>query len=150
MNRSMQAEIEELESLSVPELVERYTELWGQPPRTKNRRHLWKRCAWKLQENRFGGLSKKAKERLEVLIAELDLPLELKGRVRLNRVNRNGLTPGTTLIRSWHGTEIRVEVQDNGFEWTGELYRSLSAVARAITGTRWNGPLFFGLRKTKS
>jgi hypothetical protein len=62
----------------------------------------------------------------------------------------NGPVEGTQLIREWRGVEQKVTVLADGFEWEGRRYKSLSAVARAITGTRWNGPMFFGLRGSKS
>jgi hypothetical protein len=68
-------EIEALRRAPVPELVARYQEVWGKPPRVKHREWLWKKIAWKIQEQRFGGLSGVAKRRLEELIAESDLPL---------------------------------------------------------------------------
>ena len=68
-------EIRELRAMPVPELVARYEAAFGKPPRTKHREHLWRRIAWKIQEQRFGGLSSTAKGRLDELIAELDVPL---------------------------------------------------------------------------
>ena len=68
-------EIDALRKLPVPELVERYRELWDKEPRCRNREHLWKRCAWRLQEIRLGGLSGVAKDKLEQLISELDLQI---------------------------------------------------------------------------
>jgi hypothetical protein len=142
-------EIEALRRLGVPELVARYEELFGKPPRVKNREHLWKRCAWKLQEARFGGLSAVAKERLESLISQLDLPATEAQRTVsgvLVRPPKPGMSlPGTTIVREWRGQRIEVRVLEKGYEWNGVAYRSLSAVARAATGCRWNGKLFFGL-----
>jgi len=147
--KSVVKEIEEMRTLAVPELVERYSEMFGKEPRIKNKDWLWRRLAWQIQEQRFGGLSRPAKARLEEIIAELDLPLN--GRPpRATGAVRDPRRPdlpavGTVLTRQWHGQEIRVEVLEDGFEWDGVVYRSLSAVAKAITGARWNGKLFFGL-----
>ena len=69
-------EIEGLRAMTVPELAERYEEVYGKPPRIRHKAYLWKRIAWKLQERRFGGLSKVATKKLEELIAEIDLPLD--------------------------------------------------------------------------
>ena len=146
-------EIKKLRAMKVPDLVDRYTELFGKPPRVKHREHLWKRCAWKVQENRFGGLSRMAKDRLEELIAEINLPLGEKTRTVSGVLKKNRRpddpAPGTVLTRTWKSQEIRVLVRDDGYECNGELFRSLTAVARAITGSRWNGRLFFGLTNRK-
>src|SRR2546422_7377349 len=107
-------EIDALRKLPVPELVERYRELWGKEPRCRNKEHLWKRCAWRLQEIRFGGLSKVAKDRLEELIAEIHIPLTEKQRTVsgiLAKPRKPGDPPvGTVLVREWHGKEIKVTV----------------------------------------
>ena len=139
---TLDTELAALEKMSVADLVERYAELWGKPTRTRNRRHLFKRCAWKLQENRFGGLSKTARQKLEEIIGDLEIPTDAPRAPQ----NRDGLAPGAILTKTWRDTEIQVQVHEDGFEWNGDMFRSLSAVTRAITGTRWNGPLFFGLR----
>ena len=150
---SIAKEIESLRRMKVPDLVARYREVWGKEPRCKNREHLWKRIAWKIQEQRFGGLSKIAKQRLEELIAEIDLPLPERRRTvagTLKRSQKPGDPQvGTTLVREWKGQEIRVQVTENGYEYEGVVYRSLSAVAKAITGSHWNGKLFFGLTARK-
>ena len=151
MSRSMDAEIAELRSMRVAALVERYAELCGKPPRCRRHAHLWRRCAWKLMERRHGGLSRKAKGRLEELIAEIELPgiTDARGENPL-RAKPGDLAPGTILTREWRGREVRVSVRDDGtFEHEGEVYTSLSAAARGITGSRWNGRLFFGLTNRK-
>ena len=147
------AEIKKLRAMKAVDLVGRYTDLFGKPPRVKNREHLWKRCVWKLQEKRLGGLSGVAKRRLEELIAEIDLPIAERNRTASGVVKRtprgDDPLPGTVLTRMWKGQEIRVLVRDDGFECDGELFRSLTGVARAVTGSKWNGRLFFGLTKRK-
>ena len=148
--KSIAAAIEEMRQMTVAQLVDRYAELFGKPPRVKNRQHLWKRCAWKLQETKLGGLSLKAKARLEELIEELDLPFGKKAnKAKETLRGRKGSNPsvGTTLTRQYKGQEIRVQVLENGFDHDGVIYRSLSAVAKAVTGSAWNGKLFFGLTK---
>lgn len=154
MTRSMDTEIRELREMRVPALVARYAELWGKPPRCRRHAHLWRRCAWKLMERRHGGLSRKAKDRLEELISEIELPDLAKTIVEKPlRSNSGELAPGTVLARVWRGREIRVTVRGpREFEHAGEVYTSLSAVARSVTGSKWNGRLFFGLtgRKTSS
>jgi len=142
-------EIEALRRLDVPALIERYGEVWGKEPRIRNREGLWKRIAWKIQEQRLGGLSAMASKRLEELIADIRLPLgedrrTVRGALRkAPRIGQPGV--GAVLTRTWNGQTIEVKVIDGGFEYEGVVYRSLSAVAKAITGAHWNGKLFFGI-----
>ena len=98
--------------------------------------------AHRIQELAYGGLSKAHQTRLEALIADGD---EAGGKRKAKGVG-DRLLAGTRLVREWKGVGHEVTVVDGGFEYQGRRYRSLSAIARAITGTRWNGPLFFGLR----
>jgi Protein of unknown function (DUF2924) len=149
--KTIAQEIQELRAMTVADLVERYEALHGRPPRVKNREHLWRRCAWKLQEQRFGGLSQVAKRRLDELIAELDLPLGNGRTVRTEAPRTNDPIAGTTLTRVWKGREVQATKVEGGWECDGVVHGSLSAVARAVTGSRWNGKLFFGVtpRSTK-
>lgn len=146
-------EIAELRALPMSELCARYEELFGRPPRVKHREFIWKRCAWKIQEQRFGGLSDAAKRRLDELIAEIDLPIGESHRTVTGRLNQprkpDSPTVGTAIVREWRGRELRVLVLNDGFEYEGVVYKSLSAVAKVITGTHWNGKLFFGLSGRK-
>ncbi len=145
--------IAELRSMTVPELTARYEQLFGRPPRVKHREHLWRRCAWKIQEQRFGGLSKVAKRRLEELIGEIDLPLGDQQRTVSGRLNGHvrpaDHTVGTVFTRTWHGRDVRAVAVEGGYEYDGVVYRSLSAVAKAVTGSHWNGRLFFNLTTRK-
>jgi len=147
----MAAEIAELQAMDVAHLAERYEAVFGKRPRVRHRAWLWKRIAWKLQEQRLGGLSKVAKARLEELIGEIELPpIEDVVPPRPRHPNQGppkALLPGMVLTRLWRDREIRVRVLKDGFEWEGQVLASLSAVARAVTGTHWNGRLFFGLTK---
>ena len=147
--KTIEEEIDELRRLPTADLVARYEELYGRPPHCRHREHLWKRIAWKLQERRFGGLSAVAKQRLEELISEIDLPLTESQRTvsgALKRPPKPGEPAvGTVLSRDWHGQRIEVRVVDGGFEYAGVVYKTLSAVAKAVTGAHWNGRLFFGL-----
>jgi len=151
--KSITREIDELRTMPVPDLVARYAQEFGKPPRVKHREYLWKRIAHMVQTKKYGGLSMIAKRRLEELIAEIDLPLDenkrtVTGRLK-DRTRPDGLKVGSVLSRTWRDKEIRVVVQEGGLVWEGTVYRSLSAVARAITGTKWNGKLYFGLTKRK-
>ena len=146
-------QIRELQELAPAQLAERYAELFGKPPRVRNAAFLRRQVAWKLQERKFGGLSEQGKARLNELIRKIDLPIAApppKPKPRTLPEQPNAPSIGTTLVKQWHNMEIRVEVREGGFEWDGTLYTSLSAVARAITGTNWNGRLFFGLTKRRA
>ena len=115
-------QIQELQDMTVAELVVRYEDLHGKPPRVRNKAFLRRRVAWKIQELEFGGLSDRASKRLDELIAQINLPLGDPGpRRELSVHRREPKAPlvGTTLVRTWRDQEIRVEVRANGFEWDG-------------------------------
>jgi len=94
--------------------------------------------AWKIQEQAYGGLDAWTRKRLQ----ELGQALERDGTITRAR---SSLKPGSTLIRSWNGTTHTVRVEEEGFTWQNKRWRSLSSIAREITGARWSGPRFFGL-----
>lgn len=153
--KSVSEEIAELRAMPVTELVVRYEALHGRPPRSKNRVWLWKRCAWRVQEQSFGGLSEVARRRLDELIGELDLPLGQNRTVRstMPAARKAGAPPvGTTLVREWKGREVRATRTDEGWECDGVVHRSLSGVVTALTGSHASGPAWFGLagRKRKA
>ena len=95
--------------------------------------------AWKVQEQAYGGLGAATKRRL----ADLAKTMEQDGDLARRRVAR--LKPGARLVREWRGQTHTVIVLEDGFEWQGKRWRSLSAIAREITGAHWSGPRFFGL-----
>ena len=148
-------QIRELQTRPAAQLVEHYEALFGKPPRVRNAAWLRRQVAWKLQERALGGLSERGRSRLEALIAQIDLPIadtEPTPRTQAKPATsaRGGPLVGTVLTRRWRELEIRVTVRDDGFEWNGSRYRSLSAVAKAITGASWNGHLFFGLTQRRA
>jgi len=143
-------EIAELRALPVSDLIARYEAVFGQLPRVRHREFLWKRIAWKIQEQRFGGLSSVARDRLESLIAEIDIPIEERTRTATGRLQaRPTATTVATIMKTWRGTEFRATPVDGGYDVNGVVHRSLSAAAFAITGVKWNGRLFFGLTKAR-
>jgi len=149
--KSITKEIAELRAMTAHELAEKYKQVFGKSPRVKHKEYLWKRIAWKIQEQRFGGLPGAARRHLNDLMNEIELPSKRKSgadtaKPRASRAP-NDPAVGTTLIREYKGRDIRVKVLEKGFEWDGTPYRSLSAVARAVTGSVWSGRLFFNLRK---
>ncbi len=115
------------------------------PPKRVSRDLLMLGVAWKVQERAYGGLGAATKRRL----ADLAKTVERNGDVTRNRVAR--LKPGARLVREWRGETHTVIVLEDGFEWKGTQWRSLSVIAREITGIHWSGPRFFGLNgKTKA
>ena len=147
--KSIVQEIEALRKMKAQKLVKKYEEVYGKAPHIKHKDWLWKRIAWKIQEQRFGGLSRVARKRLNGLVADVEHSLQSKVKNAPGATSRprkaNEPAVGTTLTRTWHGQEYHVHVLEDGYEWNGVKYRSLSGVAKAITGSHWNGLLFFGL-----
>ena len=110
------------------------------PPKKMGRDILELGIAWKIQENKLGGLGAAVKRQ----IAELARTMEAKS--DLAKPRAISLKPGARLLRTWEGVTHEVMVVDDGFIWLGKMWRSLSVIAREITGTRWSGPRFFGLK----
>ncbi len=132
-----------LQTLPTPDLKRQWRELFANEPPAYNRRYLQSRLSYRVQELACGGLRPETRARLEALGEQLD-----GGNVVLRRVRADSRPlAGTRLLREHAGVEHVVTVLVDGFEWEGRPYRSLSAIARAITGTRWNGWTFFGLRQ---
>jgi hypothetical protein len=154
---SIASQIAQLQGMTVDQLRGEYERVFGEQARSRNKTWLWRRIAWRIQELAFGGLSERAKARLEELMPDAEVALRvppgrfLEARDRAVRLARDPRppSPGTVLLRNWRGRRIVVEVTEEGFLYEGVVYKSLSAAARAITGTRWNGPLFFGLTGKK-
>ena len=146
---TLAAQVAALQSAPVAELAARFLEVFGHPPRSRrNAAWLRKRIAFKLQENAFGGLSRIARTALDKLTAEIELPAATTNTPVLT-TNATPL-PSRVLTREWRGQTVRVVTTDDGFEWNGQRFGSLSAVAFAVTGSKWNGRLFFGLVERKA
>ncbi|MBZ5640607.1 MAG: DUF2924 domain-containing protein [Acidobacteriia bacterium] len=156
------AQIEAFRKMTVADLRREWERLHGEPTRSRNREYLWRRLAWRVQELAHGGLSDTAKARVAELAPQAfarapvpggfqpppvqPAPVEEPSRtVRDPRLP----SPGTVITRRYHGREIRVVVTEDGFEWDGRQFGSLTEVARAVTGQHWNGRLFFGLTERK-
>jgi len=134
------AKLKALEQMDYAALRAEWRRLYrAQPPKRVARDLLVLGVAWKIQAQAFGGLGAATKRRL----AELAKTMEQNGDITRNRVTR--LKPGAKLIREWRGEIHGVTVAEDGFEWNGQKWRSLSAIAREITGVHWSGPRFFGL-----
>lgn len=136
------SELAQLEAMTNFELRHEWRRLHGmQPPKRLSRDMMLRGIAYKLQERAFGGLSKSVSRLLSG--AEFTSSPDL-GR----KAPRVTVSPGTQLVREWNGQTHTVLVLANGVEWRGQRYRSLSVVAREITGAHWSGPRFFGLIST--
>lgn len=147
-------ELAKLKKMSVGELAEKYREVFGEPTRTRNKEYLRKRIAWRIQERVEGGLSSRALERIEQLAPEAPVRWRQPASraadpaaagIPITKAARDPRLPpaGTVLMRVHAGVEHRVTILADGFEYQGEQHRSLSKIARLITGTPWNGFLFF-------
>jgi Protein of unknown function (DUF2924) len=130
---AIEAEIARVRSLALDALRRRWRVVFGRtPPAGLSKDLLGRMIAWRMQEQAFGGLDRESLRFLEGLARHGGSP-------------RRRLKPGTVLVRDYQGQRHTVTVAPDGFDWQGATYPSLSAVARAITGTAWNGPRFFGL-----
>ena len=158
MNGSIMAEIEALRSLKATHLRSKYREVFIGEPRSWNRDSLFRRIAWELQSKAAGGLSDRARERISELASEAERVFRerpmtkgsgkeaepSRGRSPSSKALAN-LPVGAVLTRSFDRRRIVVTVLADGFEYQSRKYRSLSAIAREVTSTQWNGPRFFGL-----
>jgi hypothetical protein len=140
---SVVAQLTALRKMSVVELKQRWETLFGTPAPNNSRSYLEVRLGNRIQELMLGGLSRDTRRVLDLLVKEL----EGKNTRKAIMTDPRKPIPGTRLLREWDGAEHSVTVLRDGFDWQGRKFKSLSAVARAITGTQWNGYRFFGLRE---
>jgi hypothetical protein len=149
-------EVAALKRMTVRELRARYVEVFGEQTRSGNKDFLWKRIAWRMQASAEGDLSERARRRAEELANDADLRIRRPPEMpapspasntvtrTIDFAHRAGLPmPGTMLTRAYKGRTITVTVLERGFEHDGTIYRSLSAIAKAVTGAHWNGNHFF-------
>ncbi|WPB83745.1 DUF2924 domain-containing protein [Sediminicoccus rosea] len=131
-----------LHTAPIADLKQQWRELYGKEPPPFSRSYITSRLAYRIQELAYGGLKPETVERLVALGEQLD-----GGNVVLRRIRADSRPlPGTRLIREWQGVQHVVTVRQHDFEFEGRPYQSLSSIARHITGTRWNGWTFFGLK----
>ncbi len=143
--KAIDVEIARLRDLDVGALRARWHTVFGRRAPAHLPRHLLFRIlAYRLQADRLGDLDAESQR----LLDRSDSPEKAGQQAAARRFN--GVRPGTVLGREWNGQMQRVTMLENGFAWKGKTYRSLSKIALAITGTRWNGPRFFGLRDKPS
>jgi hypothetical protein len=136
------ARLAALKAMSVNELKAEWQALFDAPAPNNSRTFLEGRLAYRIQELTYGGPDKQTRRLLDLLADEVEGTLTRKAQI----ADPRNPVVGTKLIREWNGVAHTVTVLREGFDWDGRRYKSLSAVARAITGTRWNGYRFFGLR----
>lgn len=152
-------EVTLMEEMTVDQLRTKYAEVFGEPCRSRHKQWLIKRIAWRMQANVEGDLSERARKRAAELASDADLrmmpprePKTTKGAEQRTKTvaakvrPATTLLPGTVLTREYKGRTVRVTVLAVGFECHGQRYKSLTAVAKAVTGKHWNGHHFFGLR----
>jgi len=170
MQTELKKELAALTRMTVDELREKHRLVFGEENRSRHRDYLRKRIAWRLQALAEGGLSERARRRALEIANDADIRIRMPAespptpdapvRTEVHAFGESSETsafydgrdarlpmPGTMITRHYRGRTICVAVMADGFEYDGERYRSLSAVAKAVTGTHWNGKLFFGLKK---
>ena len=145
VDAALETEIGRLPDLSLLELRHRWKAMFGHPaPKSLRRNFLARAVAYQMQVEAYGGLSAATKRRLR----------EIANAARNGEANAalgsSHIKPGTQMIRQWRNTTHTVTALAEGFEWNGSTYKSLSAVANAITGTNWNGFAFFGIKRAPS
>jgi hypothetical protein len=146
MTDTVLAQLAALKTAPIGALKQKWRDLFESEPPPYNRRFLEHRLAYRIQELAYGGLKPETMRRLRELAEDLDGG---KAEVRRRRADHDRPISGTRLIREYQGVEHCVTVRDDGFEYRGRPYKSLSAIARAITGTQWNGRVFFGLKNQR-
>ena len=145
MSDPVLARLAALKTTPTPDLKRQWRDLFETEPPPYNRRFLESRLAYRIQELAYGGLKPETIARLAALGQQLD-----GGNMVLRRTRAEEKPiSGTRLIREWQGVEHCLTVRDHDYEYQGRPYKSLSAAARAITGTRWNGWVFFGLKNQR-
>lgn len=154
-DRNLRKELAALERMTPAELRDTYRELFGDESRSGNRQWLYRRCAWRLQELVHGGLSEQARERAMAIADDADVrsippkpvapAADMPRQTRPTAIKPDGRLPiaHTVLTRVFKGRMYTVTVLPHGFEYDGDIYKSLTAVAHAITGSHWNGYHFF-------
>jgi hypothetical protein len=160
MQETLLSQIMALKRMPTKELQKRYEDLFnGKKASSNNKIYLWRRIAYRIQQLECGGISEKAQGRIKEIVKEFD-PVNnkalrsacyskekfqaLKGKHSSLKDKRLPI-PGTIVRKEYKGNHIQVEVLENGFEYKGNKYKSLSAIAKEITGAHWNGYVFFNL-----
>jgi hypothetical protein len=165
METTMAARIRALREMTAPELAAKYREVFGEETRSRNKDFLRKRIAWRMQALEEGDISERVRRRAAELAKDSDIrvrpPRDAFADDAAPAAERTHVAafgrrhdvrlpmPGTVLTREYRGRVLRATVLADGFEFEGRVYRSLSAIATEVTGSRWNGFLFFGLTERR-
>ncbi|MBF0448981.1 MAG: DUF2924 domain-containing protein [Magnetococcales bacterium] len=145
-NVSVLKQVTALPGMNLADLKIMWKDLYNQDPPSHGKPYLVRKLAYRIQELAFGGLAESSEKRLDAMAqGKTDPKNEAKKGSGRKKANTPGL--GTKLVREWKGREYVVMVMEGGFEYEGQKYRSLSAIAKKITGTHWSGPVFFGIKK---
>ena len=161
---AMQQQIDELSRMTVSQLRQKYLEVFGEESRSNHKQFLFRRIAWRIQALAEGGLSERARRRALEIANDADVRIRAPKTKfgtdvvldpKLSVIRKVGAAdsrlppPGSYLEREYKGHRVVVKVLANGFEYDGDIYRSLSAIASEVAGTKWNGFLFFNLTSTE-
>jgi len=144
-DRSVLARLAALKHMTVKELKDEWQALFGEAAPNNSRIFLEIRLGYRIQELTYGGPDRETRRMLDLLADEVEGLSTRKSQI----ADPRNPVAGTRLVREWDGVAHTVTVLKDGFDWQGRKFRSLSAIAREITGTRWNGWRFFGLRERK-
>jgi len=147
VSEALEREIAALPKMNIDQLQAKWRQRLKEPVPMHVRKQLFVPIlAYKLQEQAYGGLRSEVRRRLEKIADAYRRSPASTARLEAGQ----SIKPGTRLLREWNGDTHQVVVLECGFEYRGERYKSLSVIARKITGTRWSGPAFFGLRDRRS
>ena len=150
---NIELEVSKMVAMKVSELREKYREVFGEDTNTRNKQWLVKRIAWRMQAHAMGGLSERAKRRAAELANDADvrvLPPRSQPTIPFApRANVSGPKPGTAITRMYKGRQLVVSVTEDGFVFEGQKFKSLSAVAKHITGSHCSGQAFFRTKGPK-
>ncbi|MDD5109530.1 MAG: DUF2924 domain-containing protein [Candidatus Omnitrophica bacterium] len=156
MQENLLTNIMSLKDASLGELKQKYSELFeGKFAPSNNKTYLWKKIAYRLQELEYGGLSTEAQGKIQELIQKYD-PVNNKAirpeNAPQNKSNKTSLRrdkrlpiPGTVITKEYKGIKLQVKILESGFEYSSKVYKTLTAIAKEVTGAHWNGYLFFNL-----
>jgi Protein of unknown function (DUF2924) len=146
MSASLAGQIAQLRTLSRQQLLDMWRQLYERAAPPGIRRELLVPClAYRMQEHAYGGLKSSARSELRRIARDLE-----KSSRSTRLILRPKMKAGTRLLREWRGQTHEVIATESGYEYRGVSYRSLSEIARKVTGTRWSGPAFFGLKNAKT
>jgi hypothetical protein len=156
MQENLLTKIMSLKDRSLEELKKKYSELFeNKPAPSNNKTYLWKKIAYRLQELEYGGLSVESQGKIQELIQKYD-PVNNKAvrpentsqnepkKANLKRDKRLPI-PGTVITKEYKGIKLQVKILESGFEYSNKVYKTLTAIAKEVTGAHWNGYLFFNL-----